>query len=99
MSSTYNSTAAGYYNAYGNAARKDEHDYAIHLGDYIYEGGGGGERAHSPAHEIFTLHDYRTRHNQYRSDPDLQLLTQNAPLISTWDDHGKVLRSPRLEGS
>lgn len=56
------SLATGYFNAYGNAARKDEHDYVIHLGDYLYETGKGGERATAPATTIFTLHDYRTRH-------------------------------------
>ncbi|RSM13171.1 hypothetical protein CEP52_002120 [Fusarium oligoseptatum] len=55
----------GYFNAYGNAARKDEHDYVIHLGDYIYETGRDGERATMPAKTIFTLHDYRTRHGQF----------------------------------
>ncbi|EWY97745.1 alkaline phosphatase [Fusarium oxysporum NRRL 32931] len=77
----------GYFNAYGNAARKDEHDYVIHLGDYIYEYGANGSRASQPSTEIFTLHDYRTRHGQYRTDPDLQLLSQNFAWIPTWDDH------------
>ncbi|EEH10033.1 alkaline phosphatase [Histoplasma capsulatum G186AR] len=27
----------GFFNAYGNAARKDTADYVVHLGDYIYE--------------------------------------------------------------
>lgn len=33
------------------------------------------------------MFDYRTRHGQYRSDPDLQLLAQNHAWITTWDDH------------
>ncbi|KAI0593895.1 PhoD-like phosphatase-domain-containing protein [Biscogniauxia sp. FL1348] len=77
----------GYFNAYGNAARKDEHDYIVHLGDYIYETGIQGERAHDPPRYLFTLHDYRTRHGQYRTDPDLQLASQNFAWIATWDDH------------
>ncbi|WZH44332.1 PhoD-like phosphatase-domain-containing protein [Fusarium acuminatum] len=77
----------GYFNAYGNAARKDEHDYVIHLGDYIYEYGADGERTSQPRNEIFTLHDYRTRHGQYRTDSDLQLLSQKFAWIPTWDDH------------
>lgn len=56
------SAANGYFNAYGNAARKDKHDYAIHLGDYLYETGRGGERATKPSGTIWTLGDYRTRH-------------------------------------
>ncbi|KAI2629696.1 PhoD-like phosphatase-domain-containing protein [Hypoxylon sp. NC1633] len=77
----------GYFNAYGNAARKDEQDYFVHLGDYIYEGNAKGERAHNPPAYLFSLHDYRTRHGQYRSDPDLQLASQNFAWIATWDDH------------
>ncbi|KAL2162128.1 hypothetical protein VTH06DRAFT_7913 [Thermothelomyces fergusii] len=77
----------GYFNAYGNAARKDEHDYVVHLGDYIYEGAQGGKRAHDPPRIIFSLWDYRTRHGQYRTDPDLQLLSQNYAWMPTWDDH------------
>ncbi|KAI0176326.1 PhoD-like phosphatase-domain-containing protein [Hypoxylon sp. FL1284] len=77
----------GYFNAYGNAARKDEQDYILHLGDYIYEGSQKGERAHDPPKYLFSLYDYRTRHGQYRSDPDLQLASQNFAWIATWDDH------------
>ncbi|KAK3987697.1 alkaline phosphatase [Cladorrhinum sp. PSN332] len=77
----------GYFNAYGNAARKKQHDYVVHLGDYIYESGGSGERAPQPRKVIFTLHDYRTRHGQYRTDPDLQLLSASSAWITTWDDH------------
>lgn len=78
----------GYFNAYGNAARKNKHDYVVHLGDYIYEGGAAsGERAHKPPKVAFALHDYRTRHGQYRTDPDLQLLARSSAWIATWDDH------------
>ncbi|KAK4141138.1 alkaline phosphatase [Dichotomopilus funicola] len=78
---------SGYFNAYGNAARKDQHDFVVHLGDYIYESATKGERAHDPSHIIFTLLDYRTRHGQYRTDPNLQLLAQDFAWIPTWDDH------------
>ncbi|KAK6954361.1 hypothetical protein Daesc_004328 [Daldinia eschscholtzii] len=84
---TYVVQANGYFNAYGNAARKDEQDYIVHLGDYIYEGNAKGERAHAPPKYIFSLYDYRTRHGQYRTDPDLQLASQNFAWIATWDDH------------
>lgn len=81
--------AKGFFNVYGNAARKDNHDYVVHLGDYIYEDASSGPRAHKPANKLFTLYDYRTRHGQYRTDNDLQLLAQNHAWIPTWDDHGK----------
>lgn len=71
--------ANGYFNAYGNAARKDEHDYVIHLGDYLYETGKDGERATKPEGAIFSLHDYRTRHGQV-SFPWNRVCTQCATL-------------------
>ncbi|KAK3489867.1 PhoD-like phosphatase-domain-containing protein [Neurospora crassa] len=79
--------AKGFFNVYGNAARKGKHDYVVHLGDYIYEDASSGPRAHKPANKLFTLYDYRTRHGQYRTDNDLQLLAQNYAWIPTWDDH------------
>ncbi|KAK5624377.1 hypothetical protein RRF57_000093 [Xylaria bambusicola] len=73
----------GYFNAYGNAARKDNQDYFVHLGDYIYEGTAQGERAHQPPRLLFTLYDYRTRHGQ----APIHTASQNFAWITTWDDH------------
>lgn len=82
----------GYFNAYGNAARKDDVDYFVHLGDYIYETGKGtigvDQRATNPSDTIFTLYDYRTRIAQYRTDLDLVLSHQQYAWIAVWDDHG-----------
>ncbi|KAF1832828.1 hypothetical protein BDW02DRAFT_408620 [Decorospora gaudefroyi] len=81
----------GYFNAFGNAARKDNVDFFVHLGDYIYESAKGklgtDPRATNPSREIITLYDYRTRIGQYRSDLDLRLAHQNFAWIPTWDDH------------
>ncbi|KAH7090398.1 PhoD-like phosphatase-domain-containing protein [Paraphoma chrysanthemicola] len=81
----------GYFNAYGNIARKDSVDYVVHLGDYIYEDEvgvpGKDERAMEPAKEIVTLYDYRTRFAQYRTDEDLRLAHETYPFITVWDDH------------
>ncbi|KAF2267353.1 hypothetical protein CC78DRAFT_457557 [Lojkania enalia] len=81
----------GYFNAYGNAARKDNIDYVVHLGDYIYESTRGtlgkDPRATNPPREIFTLYDYRTRIAQYRTDLDLLLSHGQYPWIPVWDDH------------
>ncbi|AKJ30407.1 alkaline phosphatase D family protein [Caldimonas brevitalea] len=87
---------AGHFNAYAAAARLDDVDVAVHLGDYLYEYGRGGYadddaarlgRVSEPAHEIVVLADYRARHAQYRSDPDLQALHAALPMIAVWDDH------------
>lgn len=87
----------GYFNAYRAIADLPRVDAVVHLGDYIYEYGGEGsygmdsavaqERASVPAHEIVSLADYRQRHAQYKSDPDLQAAHARAPWIVTWDDH------------
>ncbi|KAL9615912.1 MAG: hypothetical protein Q9160_009160 [Pyrenula sp. 1 TL-2023] len=81
----------GYFNAYGNAARKDDVDFFVHLGDYIYETGRGtigvDQRATNPSDTIFTLYDYRTRIAQYRTDLDLVLSHQQYAWITVWDDH------------
>ena len=84
----------GFFNAYGNPARKDSVDYVIHLGDYIYEYKNGeygyGQslgRIPLPDRDIFTLYDYRKRHATYRTDLDLLLSHQQFPWIPVWDDH------------
>ena len=80
--------STGYFNAYKVLARRDI-DAVIHVGDYFYEYGNSSDlgRDHFPPHEIVTLSDYRQRHAQYRTDPDLQAMTAAHPLIAVWDDH------------
>lgn len=86
---------AGYFSAYRHLAT-DDLDAVIHLGDYIYEYEPGKYsyghdqddiRLHDPRREIRTLEDYRRRHAQYKTDPDLQALHATVPMIATWDDH------------
>jgi alkaline phosphatase D len=36
---------------------------------------------------MLVLADYRVRHAQYRTDPDLQALHASVPMIAVWDDH------------
>ncbi len=87
----------GFFNTYDAAAKSDAH-YAVHLGDYIYEYGADPAkfgnrdavalgRVTSPAGEIVSLSDYRTRYALYRSDPNLQALHAKMPWITVWDDH------------
>ncbi|MDP9140023.1 MAG: alkaline phosphatase D family protein [Pseudomonadota bacterium] len=80
---------AGYFSAYRHMAARTDLDAVFHLGDYLYEGGGGGVdgRDHSKGAEIVTLDDYRARHAQYRGDQDLQAMTRQHPMICVWDDH------------
>ncbi|MFI7497224.1 alkaline phosphatase D family protein [Streptomyces sp. NPDC049687] len=85
---------AGYFSSYRHLAARGDLDAWLHLGDYIYEYGTGEYGARgtvvrqtSPAHEILTLADYRTRHGKYKTDPDLRALHAKAPVIAIWDDH------------
>ncbi len=86
---------AGYFHAYAEAVRAGA-QYALHLGDYIYEYGADGYasgdaaalgRESLPANELLSLDDYRRRYAQYRSDPDLKQLHAQLPMIAIWDDH------------
>ena len=85
----------GFFNTYDHISKNGDFDAMIHLGDYLYEYGTDkanaamqkAGRLHQPPHEILTLEDYRIRHAQYRSDPNLQAATANMPLIPIWDDH------------
>ncbi len=84
----------GYFSAYRHLAARGDLDAILHLGDYLYEypvGGFGARgvtiRPHSPSHEMVSLADYRQRHAQYKTDPDLQSLHARHPWVITWDDH------------
>lgn len=86
----------GLFNAYADMAVQPRLDAVIHLGDYIYEYGADGyggdigrklNRLPDPPHEIVTLADYRRRHAQVKTDPDLQAAHARAAFICVWDDH------------
>ncbi len=82
--------AAGYFNAYRRIAERADLDLVLHLGDYLYEYGAdeyGSLRVPDPTHEMVVLSDYRRRHAQYKSDPDLQELHRQHPMVAIWDDH------------
>ena len=94
----------GRFNAYKSLAQEPDLDAIVHLGDYIYEygiDGYGGDiaqkigREHDPITECITLTDYRLRHAQYKTDPDLQAAHAAAPWICTWDDHESANNSYR----
>ncbi len=83
----------GFFHVYGLASQSDA-QYAIHLGDYLYEYQNGyyptvptASRVHEPSTEIYSLADYRARHAQYKTDPDLKVLHASMPMIAVWDDH------------
>jgi alkaline phosphatase D len=86
---------AGFFNTYVEASKSDA-QFAVHLGDYIYEYSATGyasqnaaalSRTSDPSNEILTLSDYRKRHAQYKSDADLKVFHARMPMIAVWDDH------------
>jgi alkaline phosphatase D len=77
----------GYFEAYRHLLA-DAPDLMVFLGDYVYENSWGDDlvRRHVVA-EPYELDDYRLRHAQYKTDPDLQAAHASMPWLLTWDDH------------
>jgi alkaline phosphatase D len=77
----------GYFTAFDHMAKEDL-DFVMHLGDYIYESGGIDRRIRKHVGpEIVSVDDYRNRYAQYRTDPSLQTAHAQFPWIVVWDDH------------
>ncbi|WP_420427947.1 alkaline phosphatase D family protein [Algiphilus sp.] len=101
--------SVGWFNAYRVLATRDV-DAVLHVGDWFYEGAGSSSaigRPHDPPRETVTLDDYRRRHAQYRTDPDLAEAMRQHPFITVWDDHesannawigGAQAHDPETEG-
>jgi alkaline phosphatase D len=62
-------------------------DLVVHLGDYIYETDGKGERTLDPDRTCVTLGDYDRRYAQVRRDPATLALHAAHPMVAIWDDH------------
>ena len=88
---------AGFFNAYARIADRDDLDFVLHLGDYIYEAAQVPPPSQTPAadigrqvdplHECVSLDDYRRRYAHYRRDPDVVAMHHAHPVIATVDDH------------
>jgi alkaline phosphatase D len=82
----------GYFGGFAHMAREDA-DYLVHLGDFIYEYGGAGNqpgrdiRLPSGKSVAHTLEDYRHLHRTYRGDEFMQAALERHTLVHTWDDH------------
>ena len=88
---------AGHFSPYARIAARDDVQFLLHLGDWIYEASQTPPASQTPSrdigrpfdplHECVTLDDYRRRYAQYRGDPDVQAVSAAHPVISTVDDH------------
>lgn len=76
----------GYFDAYDGMA-DDDASVVVHMGDYIYEVGRGGVRAHESATPPATLDDYRRRHALYKTDAALRRAHERMPFMVTLDNH------------
>jgi alkaline phosphatase D len=83
----------GFFAAYRHMAGEDV-DFAVCLGDYIYEYGADGafKNGDGPVRsfdsgETVSLVDYRNRYALYKTDADLAAAHAAMPWIVTWDDH------------
>ena len=100
---------AGYFHAYAEAAKMQDLDAVLHLGDYIYEYGMGGYATDKATElgrmlpednqgELLSLTDYRKRYALYRTDTGLQAIHAKTPFIAVWDDH-EVCNDAYLDGA
>ena len=95
---------AGAYTAYQHLKDEDI-AFVAFLGDYIYESKPNqSPRRHEGVDEPYSLLDYRNRHAQYKTDPDLQAVHAVVPWIVTLDDHeidnnwaGDLPQDPHLQ--
>ena len=87
----------GYFTAYRALGQREDLDFVLHVGDYVYEYGNGadrfgppelvGTRDGVPATETIDLTGYRLRHALHKADPDLALAHRQHPWITIFDDH------------
>jgi alkaline phosphatase D len=81
---------SGWFNAYARLAERDDLDLVIHLGDYIYDFVDPEEevRLFDPYPiDPDTEAEWRTRHQDYLSDPDLRRARAAHPWFVLWDNH------------
>lgn len=87
---------AGYYHAHGDLAARDDIDLVVCLGDYMYETSFADTASiikpvrtdkSSPFGTTETVEEYRAKYALYNSDPNLQAVRANHPMVAIWDDH------------
>ncbi|MFX4273724.1 alkaline phosphatase D family protein [Propionibacteriaceae bacterium Y1685] len=73
-----------HFNGMKHLNARDDLDFVVFLGDYIYE---FGRKDHIPPRPVITVDDYRTRYGQYKLRPELRELHRKFPVFAVPDDH------------
>lgn len=81
---------SGYFNAYGRMAERDEIDFVVHLGDYIYDFVDEDEQVLVPdpfPQVPVSADEWMDRHRYYLLDAELRELRRQHTWIHMWDNH------------
>ena len=81
---------SGFFNGYKRISERNDIDFVMHLGDYIYDFVDADEevRVPTPYPSVPTnLQEWRDRHSYYLLDPDLRAARQKHAWIAIWDNH------------
>lgn len=93
---------SGYFHAYREIAARDDLDFVLHLGDYLYDTVDPEERVRVPpsgdVEEPEDLAGHRRRHADYLNDPDLRLARRLHPWVTLWDNHDLLRSAPEYGG-
>ena len=77
----------GYFSAYKHMIKEDL-DFVLFLGDYIYEYPQEKDGIRVPTGGwVVSLDDYRQRYALHKREPELQAMHAACPWLLTWDDH------------
>lgn len=81
---------SGFFNGYRRISERQDIDFVMHVGDYIYDFVDEDEEVRVPTPYPSTptsLQEWRDRHTYYLLDPDLRAARQKHPWIVVWDNH------------
>lgn len=81
---------SGYFNAYRRISERDDLDFVVHVGDFIYDFIDSDEQVRIPENPVEypeTLEEWRALYKLYLTDIDLRAARQQHPWIMIWDNH------------
>jgi len=81
---------AGFFNAYARIAEREDVDFVVHLGDYVYDYPDDRQLNRMPSfpqEDVKDKQGWRERHKYYLMDADLRKARQEKTWIAEWDNH------------